>query len=119
MTMVGVAGNTLDAFGKNRKFQAGKTGKRAAETLAAVKERDLTDEAKAEAAQTQVVLEEYRALRGPSLMDLHHSDKKHKGGVESAAGDTSSHRRQFDRERVRRTVAVLVSCRHCLIRVFA
>lgn len=82
-----------EKFGKNRQFQSGKTAKKTAEALAALKEKNSTPEALAQAEQTQQVLDEYRALRGPSLMDMH-SEKKAQGKPETRS------RQPFDRERV-------------------
>lgn len=84
-----------EVFGKSRQFQSGKTAKKQAEALAAMKAAGETEEAKAEAERTQKVLDEYKLLRGPSLMDAH----LEKRGVGSTSSSHSG-RLGFDRDRV-------------------
>ena len=82
-----------ESFGKSRQFQSGKTAKKKAEALAAMKEQNSTPAALAEAERTQRVLDEYRALRGPSLMDAH-IEKRAQGKVEVKV------RQPFEHDRV-------------------
>lgn len=69
--------------GENRQFQHNKTAKKLAESVAAQREamQQVEDPNSEEYKQTQALLEEYKAKRGPSLLDVHQSNKSQKTGT--------------------------------------
>ena len=107
-----------EVFGKSRQFQAGKMAKRQAEALAALKEQSQSEEAKEEAAKTQKVFDDYRTLRGPSLMELHTAEggkgkKRRKENEKEREGDDPQERKAFDRDRVNNSLIYdLCLCSH-------
>lgn len=80
-----------DTFGVSRGFQTGKVAKQKAKELEAVRAEQPRDAE--EDARTQAILDEYREMRGPSLMDQHLKKKKDCGPSQKDS------RRPFDRER--------------------
>eukprot|EP01041_Mallomonas_annulata_P001560 gene1560-3015_t len=85
-----------ESFGVNRQFQSGKVAKKAAAELLRQREAERARcEDPEETARTQAILDEYRELRGPSLMEAH-LEKKQKTKKSSEGGEV---RRPFDREK--------------------
>jgi hypothetical protein len=82
----------------NRKFQTGKDAKKMAEflTLKRQQERELAENS-IERKKTQQILEEYREIRGPTLMEAHFKKKNQV----LKDGSSSQSRKGFDWERVR------------------
>ena len=102
--------STIAAALTNRKFQTGKLAKKAAEAVELYKEhaRDQADDQLSEEAEaTQALLDEYRAQRGPSLMDQHMEQKKGSGKVGSqfrpkgmGKGERKHERKAFNHDEV-------------------
>jgi hypothetical protein len=87
----------FEAFGVNRKFQSGKQAKKRAEAMTHQREeqaRIAAEENSEEAVRTREVMDTYKEMRGPSLMEAHF-DKKAK-----TPKIVSTERRPFDREKV-------------------
>eukprot|EP00607_Mallomonas_marina_P005460 CAMPEP_0182426114 /NCGR_PEP_ID=MMETSP1167-20130531/12592_1 /TAXON_ID=2988 /ORGANISM="Mallomonas Sp, Strain CCMP3275" /LENGTH=337 /DNA_ID=CAMNT_0024607323 /DNA_START=1 /DNA_END=1014 /DNA_ORIENTATION=+ len=83
-----------ESFGVSRGFQAGKVARKTAAELGRQREAERErEEDTEETKRTQAILQEYRELRGPSLMDAHLEKRKSNRPV---SGDTT---RPFDRER--------------------
>ena len=92
-----------DTFGVHRKFQTGKSAKKAAQLFADAKARqDEFNKANGHG-DVNAEAEAMRALRGPSLLDQHLQNKAAAGSSDKK--QSSGGRTPFDRERVRRSCA--------------
>lgn len=79
----------------NRKFERGKQSKKDAELLNEENERQYIAYLQSEEGQkTEAMLQEYKAKRGPSLMEFHHENNTKK------KKNNTNENQFFDRDRV-------------------
>ena len=98
----------LEAFGENRKFSQGKLARKAA-AAATLARGSIFNKAEptAEELAAQALREEQRALRGPSLVDLHAASKAAGKALKNAKGfdydrDIATHRNKVDSREARK-----------------